>query len=251
MTQGQKNAFWYKWNRFQQRYENYFTTKFKSALQLQVKSFLKAKDVTAIPSYPIYDVLVNLYKTVGPAWATTVKNTSKKATGVMGFNEEILRLMEQYYGIDLLNDAELMTAASRDYISAIMISANQQGLSIDQITALLLNHPEFNEMRARRIARTETVTAANGAAMIYAMTSGNEMEKTWIAVKDKRTRHSHRNVDGTTVDINTPFFVNGTQMMQPGVRDQPNGQKVPAKEIVNCRCTVAFKAKRDSTGNLL
>jgi uncharacterized protein with gpF-like domain len=106
-------------------------------------------------------------------------------------------------------------------------------------------------MRAMRIARTETVTAANAAGQIYANTSGMEMNKTWIAVKDKRTRHDHSIVDGTTIDINLPFNVGTAQMMHPGARTQPNGLEVPAKEIVNCRCTVGYVAKRDANGNII
>lgn len=251
MTRAEQTAFWYKWNRFQQKYEKYFIPKFKTALQIQVKAYIKTGDLMSVPSYPIYDVLLKLYKTVGPAWASVIKVESKKASGQMGFNEMIIELMKQYYGIDLLNDAELMTRSSREYIANVLSNAAQTGASIDEITQILLNHPEFNDMRARRIARTETVTAANGAAVIYAQTSGNVMEKTWIAVKDKRTRHDHRNVDGTTLPIGDAFNVGGAKMMQPGVRNQPDGQKVPAKEIVNCRCTLGFKAKRDVNGSLL
>ena len=111
-------------------------------------------------------------------------------------------------------------------------------------------------MRARRIARTETVTAANGAAMIYAQNSGNEMEKIWIAVKDNRTRHDHRQIDGNRQSIEEPFTLVSPKygdvfMMQPGVRQQSNGLPVPAAEVVNCRCTVAFRAKRDSQGRII
>jgi tRNA A58 N-methylase Trm61 len=41
--------------------------------------------------------------------------------------------------------------------------------------------------------------------MLYAESSGNVMEKVWIAVKDARTRHDHKAVDGTRLDIQKPF----------------------------------------------
>jgi len=31
------------------------------------------------------------------------------------------------------------------------------------------------------------------------------------------------------------------QMMQPGVRQQPNGLPTPANEVVNCRCVLGYK----------
>jgi hypothetical protein len=251
MTSSEQNIFWLKWNRFQQRQEKKFTNKFVEALRLQVKAFAKTKDVNTIPSFPIYSVLVDLYKIVGPSWAAYIKTSIKKADGQMGFNENIIALMNQYFGIDLLNDAELMTSYSREIISNVLMNATQQGLSFEQIVKILLVHPEFSRMRAMRISRTEVVTASNTAAQLYAQQSGDNLNKIWISVKDKRTRQDHIAVDGNIVDLNSPFTVGGVQMMHPGVRTQPNGLPVPGNETVNCRCTIAFVGKRDANGRLI
>lgn len=260
MTQAEQNKYFYEWHKFQQRYEKYYEKKFTAALKVQIAAFLKTQDVMAIPSFPIYTVLVNLYKTVGPRWARISKVSMTKATGQMGFNERIVELMRQYYGIDLLNDAEDITAYTKEVIQKILSDAAITGASFDDIVRQITTSSELGPMRARRIARTETVTAANGAAMIYAQTSGNVMEKVWISVKDKRTRHNawanHVTIDGTRLDIEEPFLLKSQKlgdifMMQPGVRKQPNGLAVPASEIVNCRCVVAFNAKRDSQGRII
>lgn len=261
MTASEQNKYWLEWHRFQQRYEKAYEKRFVKALQEQVRAYIKTQDIMALPIFPIYDNLLSLYKTVGPAWARVARRESFKyddtfPTGSMGFNERIAELMRQYYGIDLLNDANLMTTYSRQVIIKVLSDAAEKGLSFDDIVKVLLKHPEFNAMRARRIARTETVTAANGAAMIYADQSGNEMEKIWIAVKDNRTRHDHRQIDGKRLSIEEPFTLVSAKygdvgMMQPGVRTQPNGLPVPAAEVVNCRCTVAFRAKRDSQGRII
>jgi len=251
MTLAEQKAFWNKWNRFQRKQEAKYVPKLVTALQIQAKSFNKNQDVNAIPSFPIYEVLVGLYKNVGIEWAKYLKQSVKKADGLMGFNEMILQLMNDYFGIDLLNYAEWMTQYSREVISQLLIRGNEQQMSPLEIADLIATHPEFNRMRAMRIARTEVVTAANAAGQIYANTSGMQMNKTWIAVKDKRTRHDHSAVDGTTIDINLPFTVGGAQMMYPGARTQPNGLAVPAFEIVNCRCTLAYVAKRDANGRII
>lgn len=260
MTKAEQNKYFYEWQKFQQRYEKYYEKKFVAALKIQVAAFLKTQDVMAIPSFPIYTVLNNLYKTVGPRWARISKVSMTKATGQMGFNERIVELMRQYYGIDLLNDAEDITAYTKAVIQKILSDAAITGASFDDIVRQITTSSELGPMRARRIARTETVTAANGAAMIYAQTSGNVMQKVWISVKDKRTRHNawanHVTIDGTKIDIEEPFTLKSQklgdiQMMQPGVRKQPNGLPVPAAEIVNCRCVVAFNAKRDSQGRII
>jgi hypothetical protein len=260
MTKAEQNKYFYEWQKFQQRYEKYYEKKFVAALKVQVAAFIKTQDIATIPSFPIYTVLVDLYKTVGPRWARISKVSMTKATGQMGFNERIVELMRQYYGIDLLNDAEDITAYTKAVIQKILSDAAITGASFDDIVRQITTSSELGPMRARRIARTETVTAANGAAMIYAQTSGNVMQKVWISVKDKRTRHNawanHVTIDGTKIDIEQPFTLKSQKlgdilMMQPGVRKQPNGLPVPAAEIVNCRCVVAFNAKRDSQGRII
>lgn len=259
MTRAEQSAYWRKWNRFQQKYERIYERKFVKALQAQVDAFIKYQDVNMVPMFPIYDVMINMYETVGPAWAQIARTESVKADGQLGFNERIVELMRQYYGVDLLNDSAGITEYTKEVIRKVLYEAAQNGWGFEQIVQELRTNSELSSMRARRIARTETVTSANGAAMIYAMTSGNRMQKIWIAVKDKRTRHDHRTVDGATLPIEQPFTLTSARygnimMMQPGVRNQgPNssGAPVPAGEVVNCRCTVAFKAMRDANGKII
>lgn len=233
-----------KWHRFQQRYERIYTPKFKAALREQIQQY---KTKGYITSAPIYAVMVNLYKTVGPLWAAQTgvhkmkPNRQSKARSPMGFNERVIELMRKYYGIDLLNDAEGITDYTRDVIRTVLSDVALSGASINDIVRSLETNPELGSMRARRIARTETVTAANGAALVNAKELGVPMRKIWLAVNDKRTRHSHRNVDDVKIGIDDAFNVNGTRMMQPGVRKQPSGLDVPASEVVNCRCTLGFE----------
>lgn len=256
MTKSEQNRYWRQWHRFQQKYEKLYEPKFNKALQIQVDAFIKYRDVMMIPALPIYDVLLKLYRQVGPAWARETRTDINKADGQLGFNERIVELMRQYYGIDLLNDAQGMTDYTRQVIMKVLSKAAEEGWSFDQIVRELRTNSELNSMRARRIARTETVTSANQAAMLYAETSGNVMNKIWIAVKDNRTRHDHKIVDGKMLPIAEPFLLNNQKegpilMMQPGVRQQPNGLAVPASEVVNCRCTVAFRAARDRNGRII
>lgn len=256
-----KQAYLSKWHRFQQRYERIYTTKFKAALKTQVDEFIKhykrvgpSQATMHISSEPIHKVLVSLHKTVGPLWAhktevhkmkpkrkSMTTPVSVKARMPMGFNERIVELMRQYYGIDLLNDAEQITAYTREVIQNVLNDAALSGASINDIVRSLESNNELSTMRARRIARTETVTAANGAAVINAKELGVPLRKIWLAVQDKRTRHDHRMVDDMVVGIDDAFNVGGSMMNQPGVRKQPNGLPVPAKEVVNCRCTLGFE----------
>lgn len=244
MTDQQKTDYWHKWHRFQQRYEKMFIAKLRAALNQQVESFITTRNLLSIPSTPIYNVLVELYRTTGVQWAAKIRLDirSQKARMPMGFSERIVELMRQYYGIDLLNDAEGITNTTRQYIQEVLSQAAETGWSFDEIVKRLRSK-ELNDRRARLIARTETVTAANGAAVVYAEETGLPMNKVWIAVRDKRTRDAHRAVDNVTVDLKSPFDVSGFQMQQPGVRTADNGLAVPGELVINCRCVVAFEVR--------
>lgn len=89
-----------------------------------------------------------------------------------------------------------------------------------------------SESRATTIARTEVISAYNGAAVFGAaqlprdVVAGQE----WIATRDGRTRESHAAVDGQIVAVGQPFTVGGSQAGYPG------DPSLPADETVNCRC---------------
>ena len=63
---------------------------------------------------------------------------------------------------------------------------------------------------------------------------GIEMQKEWMATLDSRTRHSHRRLDGETVEYDSEFS-NGCRY--PG---DPKGK--PA-EVYNCRCTMVARVR--------
>ena len=91
--------------------------------------------------------------------------------------------------------------------------------------------------RAMRIARTEGHGVQVQAAVDVqhkAKEKGADIVKQWDAALDKRTRDSHRQVDGEIRELDEPFS-NG--MMYPS--DSAGG----AAEVVNCRCALLQRAK--------
>lgn len=262
MTPQEKILYRIKWHKFQQYHENSFTRVIKKALSAQVNYAINYAEgstnqgvwvaaIGQIPVDPMYKAIESLYRTVGPNWAAHTGVHRMKALKPMGFSERIVQLMKDYYGIDLFLDAVQITQYTKDVISKVLVMAAEQGWGFDDIVKELRGNSELSDMRARRIARTETVTSANGAAIINAKETGLQMKKTWISIVDKRTRHSHLNVNGDSVDLDAAFNVNGTHMQQPGVRTQPDGTPVPGDEVINCRCTVGFTAVRDRFGKLV
>jgi len=116
----------------------------------------------------------------------------------------------------------------------------------------LVNRQGFYRWQALRIARTESTTAANYAATKANAVTDYEMEKIWISAKDARVRrtppsdYDHQDLNGKRVGVNEPFITSrGEKLMYPG---DPKGT---AGNIINCRCAVAYKAKRDRNGDLI
>ena len=95
--------------------------------------------------------------------------------------------------------------------------------------------PTMNRDSAIRAARTAFTGAQNGGRMDSykaAEDMGIKVRKRWVATKDGRTRHSHRRLDGQTVDWDEPFKSELGKIRFPG---DPRAK--PALTY-NCRCTL-------------
>ncbi len=86
--------------------------------------------------------------------------------------------------------------------------------------------------RARRIARTESIGAANmGTAAAYKQ--ADVPYKTWITMRDGRVRDTHRPMDMVSVPTSDKFELPSGALM-----DAPGDPAGGAREVVHCRCTI-------------
>lgn len=92
----------------------------------------------------------------------------------------------------------------------------------------------FEFYRARRIARTETLSAMNAATLEGWRQSQVVGGKEWICACDKRSRRWHKEANGKQVSLEEPFLVGGEKLMHPG--DSSLGAS--AKNVIQCRCTM-------------
>lgn len=60
--------------------------------------------------------------------------------------------------------------------------------------------------------------------------------KQWVSMRDKRVRHTHRQVDGKIIGIRDVFLVGDSLMLHSG--DSSLGAE--AKELIACRCTTKY-----------
>jgi len=134
-----------------------------------------------------------------------------------------------------------ISSALTDAIADLILEMVRQGKSTNRIAAAIAKlAPELGKKRSATIARTETHNAAM-AAVEAALKYKNIRigSKTWVAIRDARTRPTHAAVGGTTVPFDQPFTVGGAQMMRPGDASLGAG----AGEIVNCRCSILYHSQ--------
>jgi hypothetical protein len=251
-----------QFHRFQQSRERAYRPKFEKALKVQINQFInavrsgygEAEALTKVTSDPLLKVLRTLYIDAATNYGAKVRVSlnrlpmQEKARNPIGFNRRMTELVLRYFRVDFLNDVEDMTAYTRELIQRVLSKGYGLGWSFDEIVKYLQTAPSLTRIRARRIARTETVGAANFGADAVAQDSGLKLNKVWSAVNDVRTRHDHREVDGQKVGMDDTFNVGGFPMKYPGDK---NKGKTPAKEIVNCRCAVIHEPIRDENGRLI
>ena len=137
---------------------------------------------------------------------------------------------------DLLPRSRVNDSKDTLWNKAKMRSALTQGIlqgdSNYDIAKRLMLVTGMNLSAAIRNARTMTTGAQNAGRLDSydrASKMGLNIQKTWVATLDDRTRDSHVALDGETVPLDEPFS-NG--LMYPA---DPDGK--PA-EVYNCRCTM-------------
>lgn len=106
-----------------------------------------------------------------------------------------------------------------------------QGESIPDAARRLSRVLNMDMNMATRAART-AITGAENAGRVdsyrRAVEMGLKIEQEWMATLDKRTRHSHRAVDGQHVPVGEKFIVGNTEL------DYPADPKGDPSETYNC-----------------
>lgn len=252
LTPDEKLSYLRFFQKFQQNREKAFAPSIFKAINNQyidavhlIKSGVSSPTIY-ISSQDVHKALKPLYMDAAVVYGARIRAqlNRQKARMPIGFNQRMIDLMTAYFQADILNVAEDITDTTRELIQRVLTQAIEGGHGIDWIVDKLRD-TEISRTRSRRIARTETVTAANQGAMFAAQDSGLTLNKEWLATSDARTRHDHRMVNGQIIGFDDYFSLpENIKMAQPGARTQENGLPTPPKEVINCRCTVLFDPVR-------
>ena len=140
----------------------------------------------------------------------------------------------QAYAAGQLPQLARVNANTRRRIRALIAMTIEEALPRSAQTALLRQNFEFlrRGRRAVTIARTETGIAWHTGAQGQLIDSGFP-SKSWLTSRDARVRSSHAPMDLQCRPPEEPFTSgDGVSLMHP------HDPAAPAKEIVNCRCTL-------------
>jgi hypothetical protein len=209
-----------------------FTTALSQSGRVDAGSTLLTLYITPEPMQIAYR---NVYRSIGLQFANRSYNR------IMGAkkNEILENNWFMYFDNWVMNNAGDMIVGinetTRNLLRTVLVNANQEGLGVfETINAIMQVWPEIERYRAERIARTESVTAANLGSIQGAEATGLALNKRWVATMDNRTRDAHLEADGQTVAMHSDFVINGESAEYPG------DPSLSAGERINCRCTQIF-----------
>ena len=120
-------------------------------------------------------------------------------------------------------------------LSNAIVAASVTGVAVSKLNTFLQGktvNRGWND--SVRLARTQSISSLNGARFDAFKKADNMRitgQKRWVSTYDGRTRKTHKELQGETIDLYS-HFSNG--LLYP--RD-PFGD---ASEVVNCRCTISY-----------
>jgi len=246
------------WRAIQRRrdsYEGKFASLFRITLNRQFRELADRINEQNYNSRLLLDTITpdaiwkryeQLYTLVGADFAREQYNRLK------GFDPDLLTKEEDtWYNylrhyvknrlwkrIEAVNQTSINTAGR--IINGVLEQSVTEGLGAYETATrikkgLIEEGIKYNQWRALRIARTEIMTASNMGSFEGAKSSGEALEKFWIATYDSRTRDTHMVIEAQNPKMmNETFQVGAYQMQHPG--DPAGG----AEEVINCRCAIAY-----------
>lgn len=162
-------------------------------------------------------------------------------------------LLDNFLSVRLTNRITMINNTTNERISRIIEQSIFDGLGAEETARKIRTQAKasLNRTRSRAIARTETVTSMNQGRYIAAQSSSLKMEKKWHPAIDARTRPSHRDMNDTPwKPLEEDFWLaNDFGVLEPA--KHPGDERLSASNVINCRCALTFRARRDENGALI
>lgn len=160
-------------------------------------------------------------------------------------------LLGEFIQVRILQRITMVNQTTVEHLAKIIQQRMSEGWGKERIAKVIANEQPYNRNRSLAISRTETTRAANQGRYMAAQSSDLVQEKAWLPVIDSRTRLPHRQMDPERyIPLDQAFHIaNNRGWLESG--QYPCDDSFSASNVVNCRCVLTFKAKRDENGNLI
>lgn len=233
-----------EYQRLLKRYERMFTPVIFKAIKKQIDQYMEKGNIEDIKSDPVFKALEELYLKVGVQWAGKTDRQIRsdlKLPRLSNFSQRFTSVLISQFGKDILNKSENITDTTKQSIRDLLVRSVKEQWTIDEL-ARKIKSPEIAINRAKVIARTETVRAANAASLANVKDKGYIIQKQWLAIIDKRTRDDHKELDMKVVDINESWKFKDKNGITQELKF-PGDPDAPPEQTINCRCTMVYKSK--------
>lgn len=210
-----------------------YQVQYQKALKDQISAFLDvlhSGNFETISAYltECYEMgwIGTLYDLQGQGVPLLFRINQEQVIAAVETNSKLSKRLYESLGLDIKS----LKKSVRNELSRGI----SQSLSYKDIARNLKNVANISFNNAIRIARTEGHRINQEATyncQVEAKKRGCKILKRWDATLDKRTRRTHQELDGQTVDVDEAFVINGRTAMHP------SGFGV-ASEDINCRCVL-------------
>lgn len=216
-------------------YEKRMTTSIMSAnrvLAHNIDAFL-ASEPGSMPVLQLREWKQDIAGIIYRYSETVAREGAQHILAASGRKSEALELVMMGIRYRLRNHSDRRAQLIEEYLRQRISRNLESGMTVAEARAAIrriLNTRGY----AERIARTESLTALERGSFEASRSLGVRMKKQWVSREDGNVRPDHAAANGQEQELDTPFRVGGTSMMYPG------DPSAPARQTVNCRCTVSY-----------
>lgn len=219
IKEGDQIEYYKAFERRRESFDAKYTRVIQRAIRKQLEIYEEAETIQdlkkEITPEPIQEAYIELYSEVGDTFARLTWQGIKKMPYYEVKQETPIWIerMIQIAREDASDRIVGVNDETKRIINAIIVKGLEEGLSNEEIKRLIIGTTELPPLngtlpqRARRIARTEIVSASNGGSLEGAKSTGIPFDKQWLSTPDNNTRDSHENANGQTVDGRGRFYV--------------------------------------------
>jgi hypothetical protein len=172
---------------------------------------------------------------------------AKKLADPEGLNSEWVADILKHFETDNLSLVKKLSDNTRKEIRRLLDESIVAGWGSEKTADAIAKTTCLSITRARRIVRTETISASNYASRMGALRSGLTLVKEWLSTADNRTRGTnpkdktdHVGVNGQSAEMNGYYQLRRKDGIEYAL--YPGDPKLSAENRINCRCTETYEA---------